>query len=109
MQVSVEQSGDLERKMTVEVPEERISGRVKERLKELGRTVKVDGFRPGKVPFNVVERRYGAQIWEEILNDVLRSSFSEAMTLILFSVVLGLSGSYISVRKHIRSIEPTAD
>jgi trigger factor len=80
MQVSVEQSGDLERKMTVEVPEERISGRVKERLKELGRTVKVDGFRPGKVPFNVVERRYGAQIREEILNDVLRSSFSEAMT-----------------------------
>jgi len=66
--------------MTVEVPEERISGRVKERLKELGRTVKVDGFRPGKVPFNVVERRYGAQIREEILNDVLRSSFSEAMT-----------------------------
>jgi len=66
--------------MTVEVPEERISGRVKERLKELGRTVKVDGFRPGKVPFNVVERRYGAQIREEILNDLLRSSFSEAMT-----------------------------
>jgi trigger factor len=80
MQVSVEQSGDLERKMTVEIPEERISGRVKERLTELGRTVKVDGFRPGKVPFNVVERRYGPQVREEILNDVLRSSFSEAMS-----------------------------
>lgn len=76
----MEQSGDLERKMTVEVPEERISGRVKERLKELGRTVKVDGFRPGKVPYNVVERRYGPQVREEILNDVLRSSFSEAMS-----------------------------
>jgi trigger factor len=79
MQVSVEQSGDLERKMTVEVPEERIAGPVKERLRELGKTVKVDGFRPGKVPFSVVERRYGARVREEIMGEVLRASFSEAM------------------------------
>jgi trigger factor len=80
MQVSVEQSGDLERKMTVEIPEDQIVGRVTERLQELSRTVKVDGFRPGKVPFSVVRQRYGARVREEILSDVLRSSFSEAMT-----------------------------
>jgi len=80
MQVSVEQSSDLERKMTVEVPEDQISGKVTDRLQELGRTVKVDGFRPGKVPFGVVKRRFGARVREEVLGEVLRSSFSEAMT-----------------------------
>ena len=80
MQVSVEQSGDLERKMTVEVPEEQISGKVADRLRELGKTVKVDGFRPGKVPFSVVQRRFGARVREEVLGEVLRSSFSEAVT-----------------------------
>jgi len=80
MQVSVKQSGDLEREMTVEVPEERIAGRVKDRLRELSKTAKVDGFRPGKVPFSVVQRRFGGRIREEILSEVLRSSFSEAIT-----------------------------
>ena len=80
MQVSVEQSGDLQRKMTVEVPEERIAGRVQDRLRELGKTVKVDGFRPGKVPFSVVQRRFGPRVREEVLGEVLRASFSEAMT-----------------------------
>lgn len=80
MQVSVEQSGDLQRKMTVEVPEERIAGQVKDRLRELGKTVKVDGFRPGKVPFSVVQRRFGPRVREEVLSEVLRASFSEAMT-----------------------------
>ncbi len=80
MQVSVEQSGDLQRKMTVEVPEDRIAGQVKDRLRELGKTVKVDGFRPGKVPFSVVQRRFGPRVREEVLSEVLRASFSEAMT-----------------------------
>lgn len=66
--------------MTVEVPEEQISGRVDERLQELGRTVKVDGFRPGKVPRKVIERRFGGRVREEIMGEVLRSSFSEALT-----------------------------
>ena len=79
MQVSVEQPSTLERKMTVEVPEEQISGRVNDRLQELGRTVKVDGFRPGKVPLKVVERRFGARVREEVLSEVMRSSFSDAM------------------------------
>ncbi|HCU88369.1 MAG TPA: trigger factor [Gammaproteobacteria bacterium] len=80
MQVSVKQSGDLEREMTVKVPEERIAGQVKDRLRELSKTVKVDGFRPGKVPFSVVRRRFGGRVREEVLSEVLRSSFSEAMT-----------------------------
>lgn len=80
MQVSVEQSGDLQRKMTVEVPEEQIASQVTDRLRELGKTVKIDGFRKGKVPFSVVQRRFGPRIREEVLGEVLRSSFSQAMT-----------------------------
>lgn len=80
MQVSVEKSGDLERKMTVTVPEDQIADKVANRLKELSRTAKIDGFRPGKVPKAVISRRFGGQVREEILGDVLRSSFSEALT-----------------------------
>ena len=80
MQVQVEKSGDLERKMTVQVPEDQIASRVKDRLKELVRTVRLDGFRPGKVPFGVVERRFGGRVREEVMGEVLRSSFSDALT-----------------------------
>jgi len=80
MQVSVEQSGALERKMTVEVPEERIAGQVNDRLQGLGRTAKVNGFRPGKVPLKVIERRFGAKVREEVLGEIIRSTFAEAMT-----------------------------
>lgn len=80
MQIQVEKSGDLERKMTVSVPEDRIADKVNDRLKELVRTVKIDGFRPGKVPFGVVQKRFGPRVREEVMGEVLRTSFSEALT-----------------------------
>lgn len=80
MQIQVEKSDDLERKMTVSVPEDRIAGQVKDRLQELVRTVKIDGFRPGKVPMGVVKRRFGSRVREEVMGEVLRTTFTEALT-----------------------------
>lgn len=65
--------------MTVSVPEDRIADKVQDRLKELVRTVKIDGFRPGKVPFGVVQKRFGSRVREEVMGEVLRTSFSEAL------------------------------
>ncbi len=79
MQVSVETTGTLERRMTVAVPEERISGEVKQRLASMRRRVRIDGFRPGKAPLPVVQRRFGRQVREEVVADVLRSTLYEAL------------------------------
>lgn len=81
MQVSVESTGALERKMTVEVPSERIDGEVEKRLKSLVGRARIDGFRPGKVPFKVVKQRYGQGVYQEVLGEVLQSSFQEAIAL----------------------------
>ena len=78
MQVTVETSSGLERRMTVQVPEERISEQVKDRLKSLGRTARLHGFRPGKVPVKVLERTYGRQVRDEVVSKVLESSLFEA-------------------------------
>ncbi|MBI4692835.1 MAG: trigger factor [Gammaproteobacteria bacterium] len=79
MQVSVENAGALERRLVVQIPEERVATRVSERLQELTKSVKVDGFRPGKAPAKVVERRYGPRVREEVVSDLLRSSYAEAL------------------------------
>lgn len=78
MQVTVETSAGLERRMTVQVPEEQISEQVKDRLKSLGRTARLHGFRPGKVPAKVLERTYGRQVRDEVVSQVLQSSLFEA-------------------------------
>ncbi len=78
MQVTVEAGAGLERRMTVQVPEERISDQVKDRLKSLGRTARLHGFRPGKVPARVLERTYGRQVRDEVVSKVLESSLFEA-------------------------------
>lgn len=80
MQVSVETTQGLERRMTVSVPAERIESEVLNRLKNLSRTVKLKGFRPGKVPFKVMENRYGPSVRSDVLNDITRSTFYEAVT-----------------------------
>ncbi|MGZ4995016.1 MAG: trigger factor family protein, partial [Methylobacter sp.] len=59
MQVSVEKTSELSRKMTVSVPEEVVQEKMAARLKSLAREVKVDGFRPGKVPQHVIKKMYG--------------------------------------------------
>jgi len=83
MHVSVETTSTsndtLECRMTVGVPKERIEPQVRDRLKSLARTAKFNGFRPGKVPMKLVEQKYGSKVREEILGEVLRGSFDEAL------------------------------
>jgi trigger factor len=79
MQVSVESTGKLERRMRVELPAARIDQEVNSRLKSVGKTAKIKGFRPGKVPPQVVKQRYGQQIREEVLSEMMRKSYSEAV------------------------------
>lgn len=78
MQVSVEATGNIERKMTVEVPAERVDREIEKRLKSLVKRVRIDGFRPGKVPFSVVKSRYGQSVQQEVVGDVLEQTFREA-------------------------------
>lgn len=80
MQVSVESTGGLERRMTVEVPAERVEQEVENRLKSLARTVRLDGFRPGKVPIKVVKQKFGRQVEDEVAQEVMNSTFQEAVT-----------------------------
>lgn len=79
MQVSVESTGKLERRMRVELPAARIDQEINSRLKSVGKTAKIKGFRPGKVPPQVVKQRYGQQIREEVLSEMMRKSYSEAV------------------------------
>jgi len=79
MQVSVESTSELGRKMTVHLPEEKIQVQVAARLKNLARQAKIDGFRPGKVPAALIERRYGAGVRQEVVADLIQSSFYEAV------------------------------
>ena len=79
MQVTVESTGALERKMRVELPVERIEQEVDSRLKSVGKTAKIKGFRPGKVPAKVVKQRYGKQIRQEVLADLMQKSYTDAV------------------------------
>lgn len=79
MQVSVENVGNLERRLKVSVPAEKLDGEVSSRLRHLGRTAKLKGFRPGKVPAKVIEQRYGQQVRSEVLSDLIGRSFNEAL------------------------------
>lgn len=79
MQVSVESLGSLERKMTFRVPSERLETQVGGRLREIARTTRLKGFRPGKVPAKVVEQRFGEQVRAEVLDGLLREGFDQAI------------------------------
>jgi len=78
MAVNVETLEKLERKITLSLPMAAIQSEVETRLKKLARTVKMDGFRPGKVPMNVVTQRYGYSVHYEVLNDKVGEAFSQA-------------------------------
>src|SRR5512134_3273729 len=80
MQVSIETTGALERRMEVTVPRERIEQAVDERLKRVSRTAKLKGFRPGKAPLKVIRQQFGAQVRQEVLADLMQSSFAEAVS-----------------------------
>ncbi|EIJ43319.1 trigger factor [Beggiatoa alba B18LD] len=79
MQVSVETTSTLERRMTIGVPKERIEEKIQSRIKELSHTVKVNGFRPGKIPLRVVEQKFGGQVRQEVIGELIESSFKEAI------------------------------
>jgi trigger factor len=79
MQVTVESTGTLERKMRVELPAERIEKEVESRLKRVGKTAKIKGFRPGKVPPNVVRKHYGSQVRQEVLSELMGQSYRDAV------------------------------
>ena len=79
MQVSVEMTSELSRKMTVNVPESLVQEKIAERLKSLAREVKIDGFRPGKVPAQVIKKMYGEQVRGEVSGDLINITFYNAL------------------------------
>ena len=79
MQVKIESTGTLERKMRVELPAERVEKEVESRLQRVGKTAKIKGFRPGKVPPNVVRQHYGSQVRQEVLSDLMGQSYRDAV------------------------------
>jgi trigger factor len=79
MQANLESLGTLERRLSVAVPLAEIDREIDTRLKRLSRTVKMDGFRPGKVPLKVVAQQYGPQIRQEVLGDAIQRTFGEAV------------------------------
>ena len=78
MAVTVETLEKLERKITLSLPLNSIQSEVENRLKQVARTVKMDGFRPGKVPMNVVAQRYGYSVQYEVLNEKVGEAFAKA-------------------------------
>jgi len=79
MQVSVEKTSELSRKMTVSVPEAVVQEKMAERLKSLARSVKIDGFRPGKVPQHVVKKMFGDRIRGEIASELIKATYYDAL------------------------------
>jgi len=80
MQVSVETTSGLSRKMTVQVPEEIIQEKVGKKLQSYSKNVRVDGFRPGKVPARVIKSKFGEDARNDVISELLQSSFYEALT-----------------------------
>ena len=79
MMVSVESLAGLERRMQVSVPANRVKQQVDARLLKVSRTVRIKGFRPGKAPIHVVRKHYGPQVQEEVVSDLIRETFAEAV------------------------------
>jgi trigger factor len=80
MQVSIETVGKLGRKLTVRLPAQELEDKVRSRIQETGRSARLKGFRPGKVPAKVIEQRFGRQIRGEVLSEMIGSSYQEAIT-----------------------------
>lgn len=80
MQVSVESGDGLEKRLLVNLPAEKVDSLVEAKLKETARTIRLDGFRPGKVPVRVVRQRFGQQIRQDVYGELIQSSFYEAAT-----------------------------
>jgi len=79
MQADIETISSLERRLSIAVPMEGVNSQVLSRLKQVARSVKIHGFRPGKVPMKIVEQQYGGQVRQEVLGDEIQKSFGDAI------------------------------
>ncbi|HET7369923.1 MAG TPA: trigger factor [Gammaproteobacteria bacterium] len=79
MEVSVESTGALERRMRVQIPSDQVESEVDKRLQSVGQRAKLKGFRPGKVPMKVVRQQYGAEVRQDVVRDLLQSSWVDAI------------------------------
>ncbi|MBV8741914.1 MAG: trigger factor [Sinobacteraceae bacterium] len=80
MQVSLTTTGGLGRRLEVAVPADEVSTEVEQRLKTISRTARLKGFRPGKAPLTVVRKQFGTQVHTEVVSDLMRSSFAQALS-----------------------------
>jgi trigger factor len=80
MEYTLNTTGPLAREMRIQVPGTQVSDEVSKRLKDLGGRVRIDGFRPGKVPFKLVEQRFSKQVRQEVLGEVIQRSWNEAVS-----------------------------
>ena len=79
MQTTVETTGPLERRLNMAVPVAQIEGEVEKRLARLAKTVKVPGFRPGKVPIKMISQQYGPQVRTDVISDAVQTSFNDVV------------------------------
>lgn len=79
MQVTVETTQGLERRVKVQVPEDRVQGEVSKRLTNIAQKARMPGFRPGKAPMKIIAQRYGRQVREEVVGELVQSSFQDAI------------------------------
>jgi trigger factor len=79
MQTTLENLGQLERRLTMAVPVQEIEGEVQKRLSRLAKTVKIAGFRPGHVPLKLIAQQYGPQIRSDVISDAVQKNFSDAV------------------------------
>ncbi len=79
MQVSVETTQGLERRLTISVPADSVDVEVKNRLRHIAKTQKINGFRPGKVPPSVIQKRYGQSVRQEVAGELMQRNFYEAI------------------------------
>jgi trigger factor len=79
MQVSVETTQGLERRITISVPAEKVDVEVKSRLRQVAKTQRINGFRPGKVPASVIQKRFGKSVRQEVAGEIMQRSFVDAI------------------------------
>src|SRR5210317_1675609 len=79
MQVFVENTSGAERRVTVQVPGNEIEEKINAKLREIGKTVRIKGFRPGRVPATVVKQRFGQQARQEVVNEVVQQNLQQAI------------------------------
>ncbi|MDB6092125.1 MAG: Trigger factor, partial [Gammaproteobacteria bacterium] len=80
MQVSLSATSGLERRLEVAVPATEVASEVEQRLKQISRTARLKGFRPGKAPFTVIRKQFGEKVHAEVVSDLMRSSFAQALS-----------------------------